>query len=122
MAQWYGTQLVSMRTRVRSLASLSGLRIWHCGKKKEKKKESGIVVSHGIGCRHSCGVGRCGCGVGQHLQLQFDPELGTSMCHGCGPKNKLINKIKYIYIYFFNVGDPILFIINEAVVFSYLRK
>ena len=25
-----GTQLVSMRTRVRSLASLSGLRIWHC--------------------------------------------------------------------------------------------
>ena len=28
----------------------------------------------------------CGCGVGQQLQLQFDPYLGTSACHGCSPK------------------------------------
>ena len=30
MAQWHQTQLVSMRTQVQSLVSLSGLRIWHC--------------------------------------------------------------------------------------------
>ena len=30
MARWFTTQLVSMRMRVQSLASLSGLRIWHC--------------------------------------------------------------------------------------------
>ena len=37
--------LASIRTQVQSLASLSGLRIWHC----------------------------CGCGVGGQLQLRFDP-------------------------------------------------
>ena len=30
VAQWKQIQLVSMRMRVQSLASLSGLRIWHC--------------------------------------------------------------------------------------------
>ena len=30
MAQWLTNQLASMRTRVRSLASLSGMRIQHC--------------------------------------------------------------------------------------------
>ena len=49
MAQWKRTQLVSMRTQVRSLASLSGLRI-RCG---------------------------CGCGVGQELQLRLDPWPGN---------------------------------------------
>ena len=47
-----------MRTWVRSLASLSGLRIPHC----------------------------CGSGVGRQLQLQFDLSLGASICHGCSPK------------------------------------
>ena len=28
--------------------------------------------------------GSCGCGIGQQLQLQ----LGTSICHRCGPKGK----------------------------------
>ena len=28
----------------------------------------------------------CGYGVGQQLQLWFDPRLGTSICHRCGPK------------------------------------
>ena len=32
-------QLVTMRLRVRSLASLSGLRIWHGPKKQKKKKK-----------------------------------------------------------------------------------
>ena len=34
----------------------------------------------------------CGCGVGQKLQLHFDPNLGTSICHMCGPKKN--EKIK----------------------------
>ena len=29
-----------------------------------------------------------GCGVGQQLQVQFDPILGTSICHTCGSKKK----------------------------------
>ena len=43
------TQLVSVRRRVRSLASLCVLRIWRC----------------------------CGCSVGQLLRLQFDPWPGN---------------------------------------------
>ena len=45
VAQWKQIRLGSMRMQVPSLASLSGLRILRC----------------------------CGCGVGQWLQLQFDP-------------------------------------------------
>ena len=30
VAQWKQTQLVSTKIQLRSLASLSGLRIWHC--------------------------------------------------------------------------------------------
>ena len=41
MPQWKGILLASMRMLVRSLALLSGLRIWHC-----------IAVSCGVGCRH----------------------------------------------------------------------
>ena len=37
-------QLVSMRTQVQSLASLSGLRIWHC---------------HGLWCRLQMWLGSC---------------------------------------------------------------
>ena len=38
---------------------------------------------------------RYGCFVGQWLQFQFDPSLGTSICRGCGPqkiKNKYLLK------------------------------
>ena len=28
----------------------------------------------------------CGSGVGQWLQLQLDPSLGTSICRGSGPR------------------------------------
>ena len=34
----------------------------------------------------------CGCGVGQQLQLRFDPYLGTSICWGCGPRRQKTNK------------------------------
>ena len=30
----------------------------------------------------------CSCGMGQHLQLQFDPRLGTSICHSCALKRQ----------------------------------
>ena len=54
-----------MRLRVRSLALLSRLRIWHC---------------HELWC-------------GSQTQLRslvavpLDPSLGTSICHGSGPGN-----------------------------------
>ena len=47
-----------MRLWVPSLALLSGLRIWHC----------------------------YGCGVGQQLQFQFDPSLGTPYATGMSQK------------------------------------
>ena len=43
MAQWKRTQLGTMRLQIRSLASLIGLRIWHC----------------------------CGCGVGHRWGLDL---------------------------------------------------
>ena len=49
MAQWKRIRLVSTRTWVQSLALLSRLRILRC----------------------------CGCGIGQWLQLQFDPSPGN---------------------------------------------
>ena len=53
-----------MRMQVRSLASISGLRIQHC----------------------------CGCGIGQRLQLT--PRPGTFMCPRYGPKKKKKEKRK----------------------------
>ena len=49
MVQQKQTQLGTMRLQVRSLASLRGLRIWHC----------------------------CGSGVGRWPQFQLDPEPGN---------------------------------------------
>ena len=72
------TQLVSMRTQVGSLASLSGLRIQHRCE---------------LGCRSQTQLeswSGCGCGVGRGLKLQFDwtPNLGICTCPRCGPKTK----------------------------------
>ena len=61
--------LVSKMTQVRSLASLSRLRIVSCG----------------IGHRWAW-IWRClSCGVSQWPQLRF---LGISICHECGPQKK----------------------------------
>ena len=54
------TQMVSVRRQVQFLASLSGLRIWHCHKLWHRSK-----IQH-----------YCGCGIGQQLQPQFSPQLG----------------------------------------------
>ena len=61
------TQLVSMRTQVQHLASLSGL-------------GSGTAVS----CNPHC----CGCGTDWQLQLQLTPRLETSICCRCSPKKQ----------------------------------
>ena len=81
-----------MRMQVRSLASLSGLRIQRC----------------------------YGCGVGWQLQLSFDPSLlGTSIYWGCSPKKRGggwggertstsegLSKCKAICTHFVNQLDP----------------
>ena len=59
---WLRTRVVSMRMWVRSLGSLSRLRIQ---------------------CRHGFG-----CGVGWQLCSDSTPSLGTSMCRRCGKRKK----------------------------------
>ena len=54
VVQWKGIRLGTMRLQVRSLALLSGLRIWHCHELWCRSKtwlRSGIAVSCGVGCR-----------------------------------------------------------------------
>ena len=65
---------VTMRMQVWSLASLSGLRIWHCGELWCRSKTwlgSGIAVAMTLARGHSS---------------DLTPRLGTSICHRCGPK------------------------------------
>ena len=67
-------QLASMRIRVPSLASLSGLRIWHC---------------RGLWCRLQTPLGS-GAAVAVawagSCSSNLTPILGTSICHTCSPK------------------------------------
>ena len=86
MAQQKLICLASMRTWVRSLASISGLRIPHC---------------HELWCRSQTRLGsRVAVAVVQDGSYSSDltPSLGTSICHGNGPrkgrktKNKQTNK------------------------------
>ena len=61
---------------------LSGLRIWHC---------------HELWCGLQMRPGSpncCGSGIGQRLQLQWDPSFGTSTCGGYGPKRQKDRKTK----------------------------
>ena len=56
--------------QVQSLASLSGLRVWHC----------------------------CGCGAGWQLWFRFNPSLRTSICHGWGlGRNKKTKEIQPLF-------------------------
>ena len=69
-----------MRLWVRSLASLSGLRIWHC-------------------CALWCGLQtQLGSGVAVVRAGSYSsdstPSLGTSMCHGYGPQKTKKKKKK----------------------------
>ena len=67
-------------TQVRSLASLSRLRIMSCG----------------IGHRRAW-IWRClSCGVSQWPQLRF---LGISICHECGPQKKKKKKKSGVFLW-----------------------
>ena len=61
-----------MRLQVQSLASLSGLGIWHCRE---------------LWCRLQTWLGS-GVAVAGSCSSNLTPGLGTSMCHGRGPKKK----------------------------------
>ena len=68
------TQLVSTRTRVRSLALLNGLRIQHC---------------HELWCRSQTWLGSCVAvvvAVASSYRSRLTPSLGISICHRFGPK------------------------------------
>ena len=74
-----------MRTWVRSLPLLSGLRIWHCCElwcRSKKQLGSGVAVV--VVQASSCSSGQT-------------PSLGTSICCRCGPK-KQKNKTKKTYL------------------------
>ena len=75
------TQLVSLRMRVRSLASLSRLGIQYS-----------VTVSCGVG--NGCGLDPTLLWLWHRLEAAapIDPSLGISICHRFGPKNKKINK------------------------------
>ena len=84
MAQWRQIQLGTMRMRVQSLASLSGLRIRHC---------------HELWCRPQTWLGsHVAVAVAQAVSYSsnWTPILGTSICRGCGP-NKSKDKKKKIH-------------------------
>ena len=74
MAQWRQIQLGTMRMRVQSLASLSGLRIRHC---------------HELWCRPQTRLGSCvAVSVAQAGSCSSDstPNLGTSICLEYSPQ------------------------------------
>ena len=83
VAQQKWIQLGTTRLWVWSMASLSGLRIWHC--------------CHELWCRSQT---RLRSGVAVALVLagsnssDWTPSLGTSMCCTCGPKKIKIPKKK----------------------------
>ena len=92
MAQWKRIQLGSMRMQVQSLASFSGLRIWHCHElwcKSQTQLRYGIAVVVVQASGYSSNSA---------------PNLGTPICHRCGPKKKKRKKkeiVSFISMTFF---------------------
>ena len=74
MVQWKRIRLGTMRLWVRSLASLSGLRILHCHELWHRSHMARIW--HCYGC-----------------SSDSNPGLGTSICLGCGPKKQKKKKV-----------------------------
>ena len=69
-----------MRTQVQSLASLSGLRIWHChelccGSQTQLRSVTAVAQAGGYSSNSA-------------------PSLGTSICHECSPKKDKKKKKK----------------------------
>ena len=75
------TRLVSVRMQVRSLASLSGLRIWHCHKLQQRwqiQLRSGMAVAVAMVLAGSC-------------SSDYTPLPGTAICHKYSQKRKKKN-------------------------------
>ena len=78
MAQRKGIQLVSMRLWVQFLASLIGSGIQrYCELRCRAQMQLGsrVVVAMAVAWASSC-------------SSYSTPSLGTSICHGCGPRKK----------------------------------
>ena len=98
MAQRKRIQLETMRFQVQSLASFSGLRIWHCHDLRCRSQTwlgSGIAVAVAVVQAGSCSSDQT-------------PSLGTSICCGCGPKKtkdkKKKKSIQPLVYYFSSIG------------------
>ena len=81
VAQRKQIRLGTMRLRVRSLASLRGLKIWGCRE---------------LWCRSQTWLGSCiAAALVQAGSYSSDetPSLGTSICHGSSPRNGKKTKI-----------------------------
>ena len=90
-------------------------------KTKDKKKKR-IWPCYELWCRWQMWLGSCvpvAVVQASSYSSYLTPSLGTSICHGCGPKNKKIIKMNesrnlkirvYIYIYYFlnSVGFKVL--------------
>ena len=84
---WLGT----MRSRVQSLASLSGLRIQRCQElwcRLQTWLGSGVAMSWGVGYRRGLDLALLWLWYRLVATASSDwtPSLGTSICHRCGPK------------------------------------
>ena len=77
VVQWKWIRLVTMRLRVWSLASLSGLRIWRCRE---------------LWCRLQTWLGSCA--VASSCSSASTPCLGTSVCMSVALKSKKISSYK----------------------------
>ena len=76
MAQGKGFWLVTIRTQVQSLATLSGLRIWRCNElwhRPYTRLRSGVAVAVEQASSYSSDLTPC---------------LGTFICRKCGPKKQ----------------------------------
>ena len=82
VAQQKRTRLASMRMQVRSLALLSGLRIWSCHKLwRSSQTRLGSCVAMAVMQAGSC-------------SSDLTPSRGTSICCGCRPKKTKKKKKK----------------------------
>ena len=80
VAQQKQIQLVAMRRRVPSLASISGVGLWRCcelwcGSRTYLESHVAVTVAVAVVVAGSC-------------SSDSTPSLGTSVCRGCGPKKK----------------------------------
>ena len=88
IAQQKRIQLGSVRSWVRSLASLIGLRIRHCHElwcRSQTQLKSGVAVA-------VVQAGSC--------SSNSTPSLGTSRCPKCGPKNMMLAIVFFVDILF----------------------